>query len=158
MSIKRANFEYVIDKAITSAIVHYTSNNTFSQDQMNDLIEEAWQRLNQESPESLQRERVAVVLDDATSVEHVQNYLPVGYSAKIEFLPGNQAGKTGNAMRIVIRGYDFCGWTLDDYVIPRLASGLIVATEVYTEACDHNQASDFEANQFLNGDLDHDED
>lgn len=131
MSIKRVNFEYAINEAITGAIVEYVSNKKLSQEQIIDLVDAAWQRLNQQSPESLQRERFAVVLDDATSLEHVQNYLPVGYSAKIESLPGNQAGKTSNAMRIVIRGYDFCGWTLHGYVIPRLASGLIVATEVF---------------------------
>jgi hypothetical protein len=31
---------------------------------------------------------------------------------------------------IDITGTDQAGWTLDDYVIPRLASGLIVAKEV----------------------------
>ena len=131
MSIKRANFEYAINEAITGAIVKYVSNNKLSQEQMDELVDEAWQRLKIESPHALQRERVAVVLDDATSLEHVQDYLPQGYTAKIEYLPGNQAGKTSNAMRIVIRGYDIAGWTLDDYVIPRLASGLIVATEVF---------------------------
>ncbi len=156
MSIKRVNFEYAINEAITGAIVEYVSNKKLSQEQIIDLVDAAWQRLNQQSPESLQRERFAVVLDDDISLEDVQNYLPVGYSAKIEFLPGNQAGKTSNAMRIVIRGYDFCDWTLHGYVIPRLASGMIVATEVYKGHC--NQASDIEANQILNGELDYDED
>ena len=31
---------------------------------------------------------------------------------------------------ITIFGTDSAGWTLDDYVIPRLASGMIYATEV----------------------------
>lgn len=31
---------------------------------------------------------------------------------------------------VVIQGTDVAGWTLDDYVIPRLASGLIRAEEV----------------------------
>lgn len=30
----------------------------------------------------------------------------------------------------IIEGEDFCGWTLDDYVIPRLASGWYFAEEV----------------------------
>jgi hypothetical protein len=140
MSIKRAHFGYAINKAINGAIVNYVSNNKLSQEQMDELVDEAWQRLKVESPHALQRERFAVVLDDATSLEQVQYYLPQGYTAKIEHLPGNQAGKTSNAMRVVIRGYDIAGWTLDDYVIPRLASGLIVATEVFeAKEFDHDE-------------------
>jgi hypothetical protein len=30
----------------------------------------------------------------------------------------------------LIGGRDSCGWTLDDYVIPRLASGMYFAEEV----------------------------
>ncbi len=131
MSIRRVDFEYAISHAITEAIVHYAANSKLSQNQIDGLVDWAWQRLKKESPHDLQRERAAVVLDDTTPLEDVQNYLPVGYSAKMETLPGNQAGKTSNAMRIVIRGYDIAGWTLDDYVIPRLASGLIVANEVF---------------------------
>jgi len=90
------------------------------------------------SPGSLQRERVAVVLDDAISEEHVQNYLPQGYNAKIEYV-GKELHESRRSLRIVIRGYDIAGWTLDDYVIPRLASGLIVAVEVSaTEAFEHD--------------------
>ena len=33
---------------------------------------------------------------------------------------------------VVIQGTDVAGWTLDDYVIPRLASGLIRAEEVHS--------------------------
>ncbi len=131
MSIRRVDFEYAISHAITEAIVHYAANSKLSQNQIDGLVDWAWQRLKNESPHDLQRERAAVVLDDTTPLEDVQNYLPVGYSAKMETLPGNHAGKTSNAMRIVIRGYDIAGWTLDDYVIPRLASGLIVANEVF---------------------------
>ena len=53
---------------------------------------------------------------DALSV--VQEYLPSNYEAV------EQDGE------IVIFGRDSAGWTLDDYVIPRLASGMIYATEV----------------------------
>ena len=131
MSIKRVDFGYALSKVISGAIMEFIVEKECDQTAIDALIDEAWERLNDSSPGSFQRERVAVVLDDAISEEHVQNYLPVGYNAKIEYLPGNQAGKTSNAMRIVIRGYDIAGWTLGDYVIPRLASGMIVATEVF---------------------------
>ena len=49
----------------------------------------------------------------------VQRYLPSNYSAMI-LRPGE----------IDITGTDIAGWTMDGYVIPRLASGLIIAKEV----------------------------
>lgn len=124
MSIKRVDFEYAIDKAISGAIVQHVSNDKLTQRDIDKLVERAWQHLKKHSPSSLQRERVAVS-DDAISAEHVQQYLPQGYKAKIEYID-----KQRSALRVVIRGYDIAGWTLDGYVIPRLASGLIVANEV----------------------------
>ena len=53
-----------------------------------------------------------------TSLEQVQRYLPANYEAFV--------GETG---AIIIQGHDNAGWTLDGYVIPRLASGLIFARE-----------------------------
>jgi hypothetical protein len=52
----------------------------------------------------------------------VQQYLPTNYSARLE--------THANPAYIVIEGEDDHGWTLDGYVIPRLGSGLIVATEI----------------------------
>ena len=45
------------------------------------------------------------------------------------YMPANYAVKKWDHDRIVIEGQDNAGWTLDDYVIPRLASGLIYAKE-----------------------------
>jgi hypothetical protein len=45
-------------------------------------------------------------------------------------LPANYKAYEGDEGEILIIGHDVAGWTLDDYVIPRLASGLIVAEEV----------------------------
>ena len=58
-----------------------------------------------------------------TEVEVVQSYLPGNYSA-MEYV-----GPDGSEM-IQIRGRDNAGWTMDAYVIPRLASGNICAREV----------------------------
>lgn len=64
-------------------------------------------------------ERIAIVwnTDEAT----VANYLPANYRvlAAVE-----------NPRMVLIAGKDSHGWTLDDYVIPRLASGLHFAKEV----------------------------
>jgi hypothetical protein len=55
--------------------------------------------------------------------EEVAAYLPEGFALLGE---GMSDGRTF----YVIGGYDNAGWTLDGYVIPRLASGLIAAEEV----------------------------
>lgn len=52
------------------------------------------------------------------TLKMVQDYLPSNYSAYPD---------TEDTIRI--KGYDRFGWTLDEYVIPRLRSGLMVATE-----------------------------
>jgi hypothetical protein len=46
------------------------------------------------------------------------------------YLPGNYAviGETSHG--ILIAGEDNAGWTLDDYVLPRLSSGLIAGQEI----------------------------
>lgn len=62
--------------------------------------------------------RRAIVSSGRDSLETIQRYMPANYEA-------HQQGDV-----VVIEGEDVAGWTLDDYVIPRLASGLIFATEV----------------------------
>jgi len=59
--------------------------------------------------------RRAIVTGGADSLEQVQRYMPDNYTARVV---------------IIIEGEDDHGWTLDDYVIPRLASGLIWAEEL----------------------------
>lgn len=62
--------------------------------------------------------RFAVIVNPRDSVETVTRYLPSNYSAaKVDSV-------------ILIAGEDQYGWTLDGYVIPRLASGLIYAIEL----------------------------
>jgi hypothetical protein len=46
------------------------------------------------------------------------------------YLPGNYSAVTQADGSVLIFGQDSCGWTLDDYVIPRLASGLHFAREI----------------------------
>lgn len=67
--------------------------------------------------------RVDVAFPDRAEkvLRDVQAYLPRCYTAELAHAP--ERG-------VVISGYDDHGWTLDGYVIPRLASGLIVAYEV----------------------------
>ena len=63
--------------------------------------------------------RTALVLGGlGADLETVRCYLPANYTA------------LQTADGVLISGQDSHGWTLDGYVIPRLASGLIVAEEV----------------------------
>jgi hypothetical protein len=58
-----------------------------------------------------------------SSCETVERYLPGNY--RLIHSEESPAGQT-----MVIAGRDSHGWTLDEYVLPRLASGLIFGTEI----------------------------
>lgn len=62
--------------------------------------------------------RVAVVTGGARDAQQVKAFMPSNYLVRV---------REGV---IFIEGEDVAGWTLDGYVIPRLASGLIEAVEV----------------------------
>jgi len=74
------------------------------------------------SGQFVQRKRLAIVAGHS-DLDTIRKYLPRGYSAK-------SIGKADGVERILIEGYDDHGWTLHEYVIPSLASGLICAKEV----------------------------
>jgi hypothetical protein len=50
------------------------------------------------------------------------------------YLPSNYKVTEVTETEVFIEGHDNAGWTLDDYVIPRLASGMIWAKEVASDA------------------------
>lgn len=56
---------------------------------------------------------------------HLERYLPENYQVATH-LGQDLDGRD----EFMISGHDVAGWTLDGYVIPRLASGLIFAHEV----------------------------
>ena len=64
---------------------------------------------------------------NARDAKQLWAYLPSNY-----VIVGSDIGQP-NAPVYVIAGVDDAGWTLDDYIIPRLASGLIWAEEVAPE-------------------------
>ncbi len=68
-------------------------------------------------------ERTAIVRG-ARSEQEVAAYLPSAYRVE-----GSQTDTHGR-LEVTIAGDDTAGWTLDDYVIPRLASGMMFAEEV----------------------------
>ncbi len=59
------------------------------------------------------------------SRKEVEQYLPANY----ELVSDHDADPEGRIKNCVIQGRDDHGWTLDDYVIPRLASGNIGCRE-----------------------------
>jgi hypothetical protein len=65
--------------------------------------------------------RYAVV--DRVAPDRVAPYLPENYAA---------SDACPDGCCTLITGRDVAGWTLDGYVIPRLASGLIIALPVTT--------------------------
>lgn len=66
--------------------------------------------------------RYAVVFSNYTSdtLRTVEAYLPDNYRV----IPSTLTVTPDNKFRVGIEGTDNAGWTLEDYVIPRLASGM----------------------------------
>jgi len=60
----------------------------------------------------------------ADYAETVRNYLPLGGNYRVARIV------LGDRAWVLIAGEDNAGWTLDQYVIPRLWSGLIRADEI----------------------------
>lgn len=69
--------------------------------------------------------RTAIVTGNGVTVDRVEAFMPSNYSAHVNELD-----------QVIVEGTDSCGWTLDDYVIPRLASGSMFAIEV-VDLADH---------------------
>lgn len=64
----------------------------------------------------------------------IERYLPDNYTVVFEsFLPDGKSD-------LIVAGEDVAGWTLDGYVIPRLASGLYFARE-YASYGEANEAA-----------------
>lgn len=63
------------------------------------------------------------------TIQEIRRFLPDNYTANEEVVQRDPT-PYHQSVRIVIRGHDVAGWTLDGYVIPRLASGLIWAAEI----------------------------
>lgn len=62
--------------------------------------------------------RIAVVEGKANDCDAIRRYLPTNY------------GASTYGMDVVITGRDYNGYTMKDYVLPRLASGMYFAREL----------------------------
>lgn len=83
---------------------------------MNEM-QEIYSKLGNEPWRDPAQTRMARVISDHT-VEDVANYLPDNYSAK------------ATSEGVLVYGRDYMGWTLHEYVLPRLGSALIAAKEI----------------------------
>ena len=70
------------------------------------------------------------VVRGARRPEEVEAYLPSGYALVESFQVDGGTATGRKELWVVIGGLDNAGWTLDGYVIPRLASGLMFAEEI----------------------------
>ena len=75
------------------------------------------------------------IVRNADSLKQLEAYLPDNYrviwTTSEEFRAKSSAGIYRAELPLfVIEGRDVAGWTLDGYVIPRLASGVIWAEEI----------------------------
>lgn len=66
------------------------------------------------------------LVGNAQSRSQAEAYLPGNYRVIYETTDPSHNGRP----LFVIEGRDNAGWTLDDYVIPRYASGLIACREI----------------------------
>lgn len=73
--------------------------------------------------------RTAVVRG-ARDRAQLEAYLPDNYHVGQGFMAPAYEGSSREVLTFEIQGEDVAGWTLDDYVLPRLASGLIFGEEV----------------------------
>jgi hypothetical protein len=70
----------------------------------------------------MRRAKVYVNSNGVPNLKTVRAYMPSNYKAQLAEINGDT--------HILIKGEDYAGWTLEDYIIPRLGSGLILAEEI----------------------------
>jgi hypothetical protein len=85
--------------------------------------------------------RLAAVFGRDITEERVNSYLPSNY----EVIESDIAGRDGDS--VLIGGHDTAGWTLESYIIPRLASGGMFAVEDEPELTDWSDEADFRDSQ-----------
>jgi hypothetical protein len=69
--------------------------------------------------------RYALISANAGQTDQIAAYMPGNYAVL-----GRTPIKASNTVSVLIGGRDQHGWTLDGYVLPRLASGMYYGDEV----------------------------
>ena len=128
MSISQSEIEIIANKAFQLGVnyaVRYSDGGVEEKEALADAVATVRDEL-VKAGVPVQRKRRAFIKCGQSvhpALEAVKNYLPSNFTA-------HESNGTIQGKGILIEGYDRAGWTLDAYVIPRLASGLIVAKEV----------------------------
>lgn len=65
-----------------------------------------------------------------TLAESILPYMPSNYSVLVDTETDSDLG---SGLQVTIEGRDVAGWTLDGYVLPRLASGMYYGVEYFGE-------------------------
>lgn len=128
MSISQSEIEIIASKVFDLGAELALSGHAHSHSDIKKAEAEAVSIVRDE----LSKAGVAVQRKRHAIIECGQSVHPAIAAVK-KFLPSNYTAKEGSGYAgacIEIEGYDRAGWTLDNYVIPRLASGMIIAKEL----------------------------
>ena len=120
MRLSQSEIEIITVKAFDRGVRHGVAGGDGENHALREAVDIVRDELEKAGVPIQQKRRAVVIPTAAATLGQVQHYLPGNYGARI----------TTDDHDILIEGYDRAGWTLDGYVIPRLASGLIVAKEV----------------------------
>jgi hypothetical protein len=69
--------------------------------------------------------RYALINANAGQADQIAAYMPSNYTVL-----GRTPISASNVVQYLIGGHDNAGWTLDGYVLPRLASGMYYGIEI----------------------------
>jgi hypothetical protein len=111
-------------QASTLAAISYAWQQTFGDASWEDISAGVYERFHEADEVKHIGVRVPATEDVEVTAERVARFLPANYK-----VVGTETYR--NSSEVFVKGTDVAGWTADGYVIPRLATGLLVA-EVYS--------------------------
>jgi hypothetical protein len=124
--IRQSEIEIIVSECVEATVsaIHFREGNEDILPNLEAGLQAVVREELRKAGATLQPKRRAIVKSSGIGVQlsMVRNYLPSNYLAC-------ESSGTIHGDCILIEGYDRAGWTLDGYVLPRLASGLIVAVE-----------------------------
>ena len=108
-------------KASTLAAITYAWQQTFGDASWEDISAGVYERFHASDEVNHIAVDVPATEDVEVTAERVAQYLPANYEVVT-----TETWKDGG--QVLVKGTDVAGWTAADYVLPRLASGLLTAT------------------------------
>jgi hypothetical protein len=108
-------------KASTLAAITYAWQQVYGDASWEDIAAGVYERFHASEEVKHITVDVPAVDDVEATAERVAQYLPANYE-----VVGTEEYRTRSV--VFVKGTDVAGWTAADYVLPRLASGLLTAT------------------------------